>query len=256
MLSDIKAFWEQGDDAVVVDANKLYLRRAVMTVRAYMYKLRTVGWLDAERGLYLYCVDTHTDECVRLSTAPKYNSENMMKELRRDRTFLNDMKRRVESFATGHFIALDMWIKLGSDFDTTYVFHIYPKHVIDLVASKRGWSVDKVPVKMKRRLQNLPKFVERYDRTNPTLWFFGVAYMDVFTFVYIAKSCAMCGKCNGPLRKCGKCNAVKYCSKECQVHDWTHRHRDVCDLLTSSGLRQGTSISSDPGEWALFYRVR
>ncbi|KAI1710027.1 sel1 repeat domain-containing protein [Ditylenchus destructor] len=44
-------------------------------------------------------------------------------------------------------------------------------------------------------------------------------------------SCHCCGKeCN--VQKCGKCLVAQYCSKECQIHDWTEfQHKIVCKAL-------------------------
>ena len=37
--------------------------------------------------------------------------------------------------------------------------------------------------------------------------------------------CVKCGEAGA--KQCSKCHAVSYCSKECQVADWT-RHRRLC----------------------------
>ena len=39
-------------------------------------------------------------------------------------------------------------------------------------------------------------------------------------------SCTMCGKC-GEVKTCAQCKTMRYCSKECQVRDWT-THKEDC----------------------------
>ena len=57
------------------------------------------------------------------------------------------------------------------------------------------------------------------------------------------------------LSKCGKCQAITYCSRECQVEDWS-RHKDNCvpvmvteipgkgrGLVAAKDLKQGELLS-------------
>jgi hypothetical protein len=41
-------------------------------------------------------------------------------------------------------------------------------------------------------------------------------------------ACARCGAQDRPLSQCTKCRQVKYCSKDCQVLDWKHGHKQAC----------------------------
>jgi MYND finger len=45
--------------------------------------------------------------------------------------------------------------------------------------------------------------------------------------------CASCGQI-GPCRSCARCQTEQYCSKSCQVSDWTRGHRTVCVPWKSS----------------------
>jgi len=44
--------------------------------------------------------------------------------------------------------------------------------------------------------------------------------------------CGKCGAFNAP-HSCGKCRKVRYCGKECQVGDWTARHKKVCKSMVT-----------------------
>lgn len=44
--------------------------------------------------------------------------------------------------------------------------------------------------------------------------------------------CHCCGVATATIMWCGKCRTARYCSKECQVHDWTEfKHKLVCAHL-------------------------
>uniref|UniRef100_A0A914Y6F9 MYND-type domain-containing protein n=1 Tax=Panagrolaimus superbus TaxID=310955 RepID=A0A914Y6F9_9BILA len=56
-------------------------------------------------------------------------------------------------------------------------------------------------------------------------------------FIYIDKSstsnkCHCCGKEEGKILSCSGCMMAKYCSKECQKHDWIEfNHKEICKHL-------------------------
>ena len=54
-------------------------------------------------------------------------------------------------------------------------------------------------------------------------------------------SCSCCGS-TSDLKKCKKCGLVYYCSRKCQMKDWTARHHSVCS--TSSPSPSGSLVGS------------
>ena len=43
-----------------------------------------------------------------------------------------------------------------------------------------------------------------------------------------APACARCGAQDRPLSQCAKCHQRQYCSRDCQVFDWKHGHKQAC----------------------------
>ncbi|XP_062588474.1 uncharacterized protein LOC134250137 [Saccostrea cucullata] len=47
-------------------------------------------------------------------------------------------------------------------------------------------------------------------------------------FILIESTCTSCKKPSEQLKRCTGCLQVSYCSRECQVQDWTQKHKDEC----------------------------
>lgn len=50
------------------------------------------------------------------------------------------------------------------------------------------------------------------------------------------EKCETCGEENERLLFCGRCRSVQYCGKECQVADWSKKHKWICKELRKHGF--------------------
>lgn len=62
-------------------------------------------------------------------------------------------------------------------------------------------------------------------------------YLLVVEKEALEKVCSFClieaSSVDMRLKKCNACKVPRYCSSECQKHDWTARHRKECSILKS-----------------------
>lgn len=63
----------------------------------------------------------------------------------------------------------------------------------------------------------------------------------------------MCGKIADKV--CVKCKVKRYCSKDCQVKDWS-QHKKVCDSLRQTRLEQIYISSLNPAERTSYFEKR
>ena len=53
----------------------------------------------------------------------------------------------------------------------------------------------------------------------------------------VLPACNHCKRLNGKsdqLKKCSRCRSALYCSKECQIADWSPHHKAICSVARST----------------------
>lgn len=54
-------------------------------------------------------------------------------------------------------------------------------------------------------------------------------HQRVNALIKISHKCEACGSVGAKFKKCARCEYVRYCSRDCQVQDWT-KHKSRCNI--------------------------